>query len=53
VDKGHTKILYEDGAELEIADFYDFSSSYPDYVEDEDAETKDRALELVGAGDNG
>ncbi|RKO93144.1 C2H2 type zinc-finger-domain-containing protein [Blyttiomyces helicus] len=32
VDKGHCKILYEDGAELEVADFYDFSSTYPDEV---------------------
>ncbi|KAJ3144700.1 hypothetical protein HDU89_008070 [Geranomyces variabilis] len=32
LDKGHCKILYEDGAELEIADFYDFSSTYPDEV---------------------
>ncbi|KAI8915402.1 C2H2 type zinc-finger-domain-containing protein [Powellomyces hirtus] len=30
LDKGHCKILYEDGAELEVADFYDFSSTYPD-----------------------
>lgn len=31
VDKGHTKINYEGDAILEYADFYDFSSSYPDY----------------------
>jgi pre-60S factor REI1 len=29
VDRGHCKILYEDGADLEISDFYDFSSTYP------------------------
>ncbi|KNC99191.1 uncharacterized protein SPPG_05447 [Spizellomyces punctatus DAOM BR117] len=38
VDKGHCKILYEDGAELEIADFYDFSSTYPDEVAEEGEE---------------
>ena len=31
VDKGHTKINYEGDSILEYADFYDFSSSYPDY----------------------
>ncbi|KAJ3018684.1 hypothetical protein HKX48_002727 [Thoreauomyces humboldtii] len=30
LDKGHCKIAYEDGAELEVADFYDFSSTYPE-----------------------
>ncbi|KAJ7371284.1 hypothetical protein OS493_026928 [Desmophyllum pertusum] len=37
VDKGHTKINYEEDAVLEYADFYDFSSSYPDYNPDEDS----------------
>lgn len=36
VDKGHTKINYEGDAVLEYADFYDFSSSYPDYNLDEE-----------------
>ena len=36
VDKGHTKINYEGDAVLEYADFYDFSSSYPDYNPDEE-----------------
>lgn len=27
-DKGHCKILYEDGADLEVADFYDFSETW-------------------------
>ncbi|KNE56087.1 hypothetical protein AMAG_01929 [Allomyces macrogynus ATCC 38327] len=27
-DKGHCKIQYEDGADLEIADFYDFASTW-------------------------
>ncbi|KAL7753945.1 pre-60S factor rei1 [Sorochytrium milnesiophthora] len=29
-DKGHCKIAYEDDADLEVADFYDFSSTWPD-----------------------
>ncbi|KAJ3033324.1 hypothetical protein HDV00_006514, partial [Rhizophlyctis rosea] len=45
LDKGHCKILYEGGAELEVADFYDFSSTYPDEVaptsEDADEEMVD------------
>lgn len=28
LDKGHCKIMYEDGADLEISDYYDFSSTY-------------------------
>jgi pre-60S factor REI1 len=36
VSKGHCKILYEDGADLEIAEFYDFSETWED-VDDEDA----------------
>lgn len=36
VDKGHTKINYEGDAVLEYADFYDFSSSYPDYNPEEE-----------------
>lgn len=38
VDKGHTKMNYEGDAVLEYADFYDFSSSYPDYNPDEENE---------------
>ena len=38
VDKGHTKMNYEGDAVLEYADFYDFSSSYPDYNPDEEIE---------------
>lgn len=38
VDKGHTKMNYDGDAVLEYADFYDFSSSYPDYNPDEENE---------------
>ena len=38
VDKGHTKMNYEGDAVLEYADFFDFSSSYPDYNPDEENE---------------
>jgi pre-60S factor REI1 len=40
-DKGHCKLLYEGDAELEIAEFYDFTPSYRDFDEtkrDEQAE---------------
>ena len=30
VDKGHTQLLFEGDAALEYADYYDYSSSYPD-----------------------
>ena len=39
VDKGHSKMNYEEDAVLEYADFYDFSSSYPDYNPDKEIES--------------
>ncbi|KAJ3299915.1 hypothetical protein HK104_006066 [Borealophlyctis nickersoniae] len=55
VDKGHCKILYEDGAELEVADFYDFSSTYPDEAESvstgKGKEAADEEWEDIGSDD--
>ncbi|KAI8621834.1 C2H2 type zinc-finger-domain-containing protein [Chytriomyces sp. MP71] len=42
IDKGHCKIEYENGGELEVGDFYDFSSTWQD---DEDAEDDDGNME--------
>lgn len=36
VDKGHTQLLFEGDAALEYADYYDYSSSYPDRKEAEE-----------------
>ncbi|KAI8826549.1 C2H2 type zinc-finger-domain-containing protein [Fimicolochytrium jonesii] len=47
LDKGHCKILYEDGAELEVADFYDFSSTYPDEVAEDDEDDDNAEWEDV------
>ncbi|KAJ1869627.1 pre-60S factor rei1, partial [Coemansia sp. S17] len=48
LDKGHTKIAYETEIDiLEISDFYDFSSTYPDADEEESA---DMQLDLVKSG---
>ncbi|KAJ2339333.1 pre-60S factor rei1 [Coemansia sp. RSA 2673] len=48
LDKGHTKIAYETEIDiLEISDFYDFSSTYPDADEEENA---DMQLDLVKSG---
>lgn len=33
IDKSHCKIWYENDAELEFEDFYDFTTSYPDHGE--------------------
>ena len=33
VDKGHTQLFFEGDAALEYADYYDYSSSYPDRLE--------------------
>ncbi|KAI9347638.1 C2H2 type zinc-finger-domain-containing protein [Obelidium mucronatum] len=42
IDKGHCKVEYEDGGELELGDFYDFSSTWADDNEDdEEAEWED------------
>ncbi|CAH1643520.1 unnamed protein product [Spodoptera littoralis] len=38
IDKGHCKMLHEGLALAEYADYYDYSSSYPDHQEDEDQE---------------
>ena len=40
MDKGHCKLLHEGDAIVEYADFYDYSSSYPDNENDENEETK-------------
>ncbi|RKP20236.1 hypothetical protein ROZALSC1DRAFT_12959 [Rozella allomycis CSF55] len=39
IDKGHCRLLWDDEADMNILEFYDYSSSYPDAmeVEDEDA----------------
>ncbi|KAJ2857590.1 pre-60S factor rei1 [Coemansia erecta] len=56
LDKGHTKIAYETEIDvLEIADFYDFSSTYPDAEEhdaDEEIDPAYRALVKVGGRHN-
>ncbi|KAI9202419.1 C2H2 type zinc-finger-domain-containing protein [Polychytrium aggregatum] len=41
IDKGHCKVLYEGDAEMELAEFYDFSSTWEDVDEDEDEEIVD------------
>merc|ERR1712227_516141 len=38
-DKGHTKMLHEDDALFEYADFYDYRPSYPDYDPNKDSDT--------------
>lgn len=45
VDKGHTKINYEGDAVLEYADFYDFSTSYPDFNPGQVDENEEQELE--------
>ena len=47
-DKGHSKIDYDGDSALEYADFYDFSSSYPDFGPqhvEEDAEEEELSKE--------
>ncbi|KOC61220.1 Zinc finger protein 622 [Habropoda laboriosa] len=45
IDKGHCKMLYEAYALMEYAQFYDYSSSYPD-AESSDPDVEVEALEL-------
>ncbi|KAJ1731776.1 pre-60S factor rei1 [Coemansia biformis] len=50
VDKGHTKIAYDTEIDiLEISDFYDFSSTYPDAADHEADEMLDADDVLDGA----
>ena len=46
VGKGHCKILYEDDADLEVAEFYDFSDTWED-LEDGDEEDLEQEWEEV------
>lgn len=50
VDKGHCRMFVEKEAALEYADFYDFSTSYPD-GESEENEDKD-GLELMSVDED-
>ncbi|KAJ2516421.1 pre-60S factor rei1 [Coemansia sp. RSA 1939] len=54
LDKGHTKIAYETEIDiLEISDFYDFSSTYPDAHEhDADEELDPDSLARLGGRGN-
>jgi len=52
-DKGHTKISYEEGPDLEIAAFYDFSSlsdSSNENQENEEIENNSKALTITSEG---
>lgn len=46
-NKGHCKILYEDGGDLEISEFYDFSSTYNNFENDDDNNLDDEEWEDV------
>nr|XP_021181733.2 zinc finger protein 622 [Helicoverpa armigera] len=49
IDKGHCKMLHEGLALAEYADFYDYSSSYPDHKDDDgDEEGMDVDEEVEG-----
>ncbi|XP_045542659.1 zinc finger protein 622 isoform X2 [Papilio machaon] len=45
IDKGHCKMLHEGLALAEYADFYDYSSSYPDHKEGEENMDVDNEVE--------
>ena len=42
IDKGHCKLLHEGDAIVEFADFYDYSTSYPDEEKDDCEDRKAR-----------
>jgi len=51
LDKGHQKIKYEEGPDLEISDFYDFSSTYDDNVNpDEELDPNYNVLTITSEG---
>lgn len=45
IDKGHCKILHEGIALAEYADYYDYSTSYPDYKQDDENMEVDKEVE--------
>ena len=47
ISKGHCKIQYEDDADLEIAEFYDFSDTWEDLEEDIQSEILEEEYEFV------
>lgn len=47
LDKGHCKMLHEGLALAEYADFYDYSSSYPDNGDTVDADEEVNYIELI------
>ena len=46
VDKGHSKILHDATTLAEFADFYDYSSSYPDGADRDPEEGVDPDVEV-------
>ncbi|ORX48666.1 hypothetical protein BCR36DRAFT_329123 [Piromyces finnis] len=51
LDKSHQKIRYEEGPDLEISDFYDFSSTYDDDVNpDEELDPNYNVLQITSEG---
>lgn len=50
VDKGHTKMKHEGESLLEYAEFYDYSTSYPDAGEDVDKDSEVNFDELDDSG---
>jgi len=51
LDKSHQKIKYEEGPDLEISDFYDFSSTYDDDVNpDEELDPNYNVLQITSEG---
>lgn len=56
IDKGHCKLLHEGDAVIEFADFYDYSSSYPDEQNDESEDRRgkpDDEIDLNQLDDSG
>ena len=56
MDKGHCKLLHEGDAIAEYADFYDYSTSYPDNENDENEEITshtDGEVDLAQLDDSG
>jgi len=51
VDKGHTKLKHEGDTLIEYADFYDYSTSYPE--NEEEGNAKDAEVDLDALDDTG
>ena len=53
IDKGHCKLLHEGDAIAEFAEFYDYTSSYPEEGKNEEAAKGEEEIDITELDDAG